>query len=153
MRTATLCLLVKDDKICLGIKKRKLGKDKYNGFGGMQEAGETVEQAALRELNEEAGVLAIDYQKVAEMYYHFPATPEWNQVVHVYLVTRWEGEPRETPEITAEWFPFGNIPYDRMWDNDKYWLPHVLSGKKVKGSVVHDGNKTIEKHIEFVETL
>jgi len=119
----------------------------------MREDGETIEQAALRELHEEAGVLAIDYEKVAEMTYHFPATPDWNQVVHVYLVTRWGGEPKETAEMTAEWFPFANIPYDRMWDNDKYWLPQVLLGKKVKGSVIHDGNKTIEKNIELVETF
>lgn len=152
MKEATICILMKEGKICLGIKKRKLGKGKYNGFGGGVEPGETAEQAALRELSEETnGVKALEYGKVGEMSYYFPAQPEWNQIVHIYLVTKWEGKPSETDEMTAEWFALDKIPYDQMWDNDKYWLPLVLEGKKVRGKVVHDGNTTIEKNIEIID--
>jgi 8-oxo-dGTP diphosphatase len=152
MQTATLCFLVDSEKICLGIKKRLLGKGKYNGFGGRVEQGETIEQAALRELAEETGgVRAVEYRKVGEMTYIFPKSPEWDQIVHVYIVTKWQGEPRETDEMTAEWFDRGKIPYDRMWHNDQYWLPLVLEGNKVRGKVVHDGNTTIEKRITTVK--
>jgi len=154
MKHATLCILTKDNKICLGIKQRKLGKGKYNGFGGMQEEGETIEQAAVRELYEEACVVAKDYEKVGELAFSFPSKPKWNQVVHIYLVTHWEGEPQETEEMTAEWFELSEIPYDLMWDDDKHWLPHVLSGKKVKGSVVIDENELVVEHsIGIVEGL
>jgi ADP-ribose pyrophosphatase YjhB (NUDIX family) len=152
MQTATLCILWKDEQICLGIKKRLLGKGKYNGFGGRVEAGETVEQAALRELSEETkGVKAIDYRKVGEMTYIFPKSPEWDQIVHIYLVTKWAGEPMETDEMTVEWFPRDKIPYDKMWDNDRHWLPLVLDGKKIRGKVVHSEQKTIEKNIDLVD--
>ncbi len=150
MRNATLALLVKDNKICLGIKKRKLGKGKYNGFGGMQEDGETIEQAAVRELQEEACVRALKYKKVGELSFFFNAQPEWNQVMHIYLVTHWEGEPKETEEMTAEWFHLDSIPYDLMWDDDKYWLPHILSGKKVKGDVVLDKDTVVKHSIKLV---
>jgi len=35
--------------------------------------------------------------------------------------------------MSFEWHGFGKIPYDKMWDDDKYWLPKVLKGKRVKG--------------------
>jgi len=53
----TLVLPVDDvtRRVLLGLKKRGLGQDKYNGFGGKIEKGETVRQAAVRELFEESG--------------------------------------------------------------------------------------------------
>jgi len=151
MQNMTLALLVRDAKICLGIKKRKFGKDKYNGFGGKQEPGETIEQTMIRELNEELCVKPTTYQKVGEMTYIFPATPEYDQMVHIYIVTAWEGLPKETDEMTSEWFDFAKIPYDKMWDNDKHWLPYVLEGKTVKGYVEHDGKTTSKKEINIVD--
>ena len=151
MRIATLCILLKDGNVCLGLKKRALGSGKYNFFGGGVEDGETKEQAALRELREEAGgVRATKYEKVAIMTYHFPAEPHNDHEVHTYLVTEWEGEPKETDEMTVEWFSRDKIPYDRMWHNDRYWVPAVLEGKKVRGKVVHDGKTTIKKNIEII---
>lgn len=46
----TLVLPVDDvtRRVLLGLKKRGLGQDKYNGFGGKIEKGETVRQAAVR---------------------------------------------------------------------------------------------------------
>src|SRR3989344_8938906 len=115
MLDATLCLLIKDKRICLGIKKRKLGMGKYNGFGGKREEGETIEQAAIRELFEEAQVRAAEFHKVGELTYLFPKDAQWNQVVHVFLVTKWEGEPRETLEMGVDLFSLQNIPFDKMW--------------------------------------
>ena len=37
------------------MKKRGFGEGKWNGFGGKVEEGETILQAALRELKEECG--------------------------------------------------------------------------------------------------
>lgn len=45
------CVFVVDDRnnrILLGFKKRGLLKNKWNGFGGKVEPGETVFEAALR---------------------------------------------------------------------------------------------------------
>lgn len=39
-----------DIKVLLGLKKRGLGVDKWNGFGGKLEPGETIEEAAKREM-------------------------------------------------------------------------------------------------------
>ena len=52
----TLCLLIKDNKILLPIKKRGFGKGKNNGVGGKLEDGETELEAMIRETKEEIGV-------------------------------------------------------------------------------------------------
>ena len=159
MRNATLCLLVRknevssEDEICLGDKKRKLGKGKPNGFGGMQEPGESVDEAAVRELFEEARVRAVRYQKVGEMTYRFREKPEWDQIVNIFLVTEWEGTPTETEEMGIAWYRYDQIPYDRMWENDRHWLPHVLSGKKIKGYAIHSEERLLEKKIEIVDSF
>ena len=56
MKLVTLCLLVKDDKVLLAMKKRGFGMGKWNGVGGKVEDGETIEMAAARETGEEIGV-------------------------------------------------------------------------------------------------
>ena len=48
----------KNSLILLGMKKRGFGTGKWNGFGGKVEAGESNEQAALRELKEESSIIA-----------------------------------------------------------------------------------------------
>lgn len=150
MRTTTLCLLIQDEMVCLGIKKKKLGKGKYNGFGGFVEEGESIDSAAVRELEEESTVIAQSYHKVAEMTYLFPESPEWNQTMHVYLVDAWIGTAQETPEMGVDWFSIFSLPYDHMWENDRYWMSDVLAGKKVKGTVIHGEDKLISKELSYV---
>lgn len=136
MILTTPCLLVKDDKILLAMKKRGFGSGKWNNFGGKVEDGETIEVAASRELKEEIGVIAKPekMEKVGNIQFYFKDKPEWDQHMHVFLVKDWEGEPQESEEMMApKWYSKHEIPYDAMWADDKHWLPAVLTGKKVEG--------------------
>jgi len=154
----TICFLLrdtqKDKKILLGFKKEGQGKGNYNGFGGKLKPGETAEQAAVRELRKETTLLVEEknLEKRATIDFHFPYKPEWNQKVHVYFVKTWKGEPCETEEMRPEWFSRNNIPYEKMWDSDKYWLPLLLAGKQINAEFTwKKDNKTVDgysiKHI------
>jgi 8-oxo-dGTP pyrophosphatase MutT (NUDIX family) len=141
MRNATLCLLIKDGKIFLGKKKRGFGEGKLNGYGGKQAEGEDIEETAVRELFEESGVKVSndDLNKVGEIDFYFPPgekADKYNQKVHTYIVKNWSGKLRESEEMTVEEFPLDEIPYEEMWDTDRYWMKPILNGEKIKG-VIH----------------
>ena len=137
---ATLCIPIKGDEILLGMKKRGFGAGKYNSFGGKFDPSKdkTIEDTAIRELGEESELCSKleDLNKVAEIDYFYPYKPEWNQTVHIYIISNFSGEPQETEEMAYQWFHRNNIPYHQMWDDDKYWLPLVLEGKCLRGTVI-----------------
>ena len=60
-------MVLSDNKILLGYKKRGFGVGRFNGVGGKLEAGETIEQAALREVKEEINVDAKTLSKCAQL--------------------------------------------------------------------------------------
>ncbi len=149
MRITTLCLAVKEGKILLAMKKRGFGSGKLNGYGGKVQDGESIEEAAIREMKEEVELIAetSNLNKVGRLEFLFNGKPEWDQEMHIFLVREWTGEPRESEEMRPQWFDVKEIPFDSMWPDDKYWLPSVLAGKKIEGSFcfIKDGAE-IEKY-------
>lgn len=145
----TICLLVKGDPISellLADKKIGFGAGKVVGVGGTVEADETIWQAAVRELQEEIGVQVKeqDLQRAAKITFRFPAKPEWDRIVYVYLARKWRGEIIESNEVVPRWFPVENIPYDQMWADGAVWLPAVLaSGKIIARFTFNEDNETL----------
>lgn len=145
----TLVLLLKDDSICLAIKKRGFGINKWNGFGGKVEEGETIEQAAVREVNEESlsTVQENNLDKIAITNFFFEDGKHLE--VHTYVCRSWDGEPQETEEMRPEWFAFEDIPYGAMWTPDKVWIPRVLAGEKLFGEVYFNSDGETVKEMEW----
>lgn len=141
-----LTFLVKDNELCLAMKKRGFGEGNWNGFGGKVEEGETMLESVVREVREESGVEVAEdaLEEVACIEFHFEDGKHLE--VHTYFACVWKGEPIETEEMKPEWFSFDAIPYDAMWADDIHWLPRVLKGEKVQGVVYFSADgKTIEK--------
>lgn len=155
MRQATLCFPLPghpSNRVLLGYKKAGFGAGRYNGFGGKVQAGETVAAAAARELTEEAGIRVLDrcLRQVAHLTFQFPAMPAWNQVVHVFVATEWEGQPVESREMVPHWFAVSDIPFERMWADDRHWLPRILAGERIRARFVfrEDNESIAESEIE-----
>lgn len=138
----TLALLVENERILLGMKKEGFGAGRWNGFGGKVEPGESIEQAAVREVYEESDIKVTDYEKAGVIEFEFKGNPVILEV-HIYKITRYNGEPKETNEMIPKWFPIKDIPYQQMWPDDKYWMPLFLAGKKFKGKILFQDQDTI----------
>ena len=149
----TLSLLIKDNKILLAMKKRGFGEGKYNGVGGKIEAFETPEEAMVRETKEEIYVTPKKYEKVGIIEFdEFYKGKKENVLFHLYIVTEWIGDIKESDEMKPYWFDINNIPYDNMFPDDKYWLPIILQGRKIKGHFSFDENwNLISKNIFELE--
>lgn len=152
MRQSTLVFVFnKQKQILLAMKKRGFGVGKWNGAGGKVEDGETIWEAAVREVLEETGIqlLTDDLQKRALLHFYFSGHPDWNQEVTVFLSHDYEGEFIETDEMKPQWFDIGNIPYDAMWEDDIYWLPRVIHGEIVEFEFYFWTDQCLEKYVEL----
>jgi 8-oxo-dGTP diphosphatase len=137
--TATVCFPLRGEEVLLARKTRKIGAGCWNGYGGGPESGESLLQAAVRELFEESGLRALpeDLEKVAIMDFHNTKTDGKVFVtrVHFYMVKKWEGVPVSTEEMTdPTWFQKNDLPLFEMMPADRIWLPPVFAGKKTIGS-------------------
>jgi len=135
--------------VLLGLKKRGFGAGKYVGVGGKVEPGETVEAAAIREVEEEIGVkvLAEDLLYRGTVTFLFPAKSEWDLDVAIFTAERWSGEPDESDEIKPEWFTPDTLPYNMMWPDAPYWLPQILDGLEVRATISYQADNATVKAV------
>jgi len=130
--------------VLLGMKKVRFGKGKYNGFGGSVERGETLEQTAIRETYEEAGITIIDPKRMGKIKFHFQ-NKEPDHLVHFFRAKYFFGTAKESEEMKPEWFREWEIPYNQMWEGDKYWLPLLLKEKYFTGKFNFNKSDSISK--------
>lgn len=144
----TLCLTVHGGQVLLGMKKRGFGMGRWNGFGGKIEQGETIEEAAKREMFEECGVAITAMEEVGVHEFEFEKKRGEILEVHVFRVDSFSGEPEETEEMRPQWFRFDEIPYAKMWPDDVHWLPLFLDGKRFRGYFLFgDGDAILEQKL------
>src|SRR3989344_3554838 len=109
----TVCIVHKHPLILLGMKKRGFGAGRWNGFGGKVELGEAVEDAAKREILEEAGIKVASLDKVGEIEFEFKGNPAFAKAsagepeilqVHIFKAGDFEGILAESEEMMPKWF-------------------------------------------------
>jgi 8-oxo-dGTP pyrophosphatase MutT (NUDIX family) len=150
LKPRTVVFLLKDSSVLLGYKKTGFGNGKYVGIGGKVEPGESIEEAAIREMQEETSITPIGLQLVAILRFYFPHIEDesWNQEVHAFISTTWEGEPTETDELRPEWFNVEDVPYDKMWDDSHSWITQILAGERLEGDFMFNEElKVVEKKV------
>ena len=145
---AVICYVRNNNHLLLMHKKTGLGKGKVNAPGGRIEDGETPEQAAVREMEEEVRITPLKPEKRVELFFQFKTG--YSLHGHVFFADAFEGKPEETEEADPFWVALEEIPYDRMWEDDRVWLPEALAGTFLKGYFIFDGNDMVSYRLEKV---
>lgn len=115
-------------QILLGMKKRGLGANKYNGFGGKFDEGETAVECAKRETEEECGLRPRTMEWRAQLLFTFRDSGGVMRV-HVFEASDFdEADLVETEEMAPRWFDCDRVPFRSMWNDDVFWLPLLLDG-------------------------
>lgn len=107
IREAVRCYLIKGKKVV--VTKYNAGSKKegyYDIPGGKIEEGETPEEAAIREMQEETGLKVKKLKPKGKMIIEYP-----NKVFEltVFLSDECEGEPQEFEENTSEWMDIDEL--------------------------------------------
>ncbi|RJO59938.1 8-oxo-dGTP diphosphatase [candidate division WS5 bacterium] len=139
----SIILCIKGDQVLLGMKKRGHGEGYWNGFGGKKQENETIVESAIREIQEEAGITPIKLKEVGILEFT-------NFITHIFTFSEFKGNPIETEEMRPQWFPIEDIPYDKMWESDKIWLPLLLEGKKFRGRFDFKGGKLVNHKLKVL---
>lgn len=139
---ATLLFVIRDGRILLIHKKTGLGAGKINGPGGRLEPGETPAQAAIREVEEELCVTPMGVRKAGELRFQF--VDGYALHGYVFCADDCDGTPQETREAAPLWVDLEAIPYDRMWADDRTWIPHMLAGRNFSGRFIFDGDQMLD---------
>jgi 8-oxo-dGTP diphosphatase len=113
VRVATSALIINDQKILLVKKAREPNKGLWSLPGGLVELGETIEEALVREVNEETG-LSIRPTGVAAITQLIQREKQATQPYHYIIVTMTAtlvgGTPKPGGDAEAmEWVPLKEV--------------------------------------------
>src|SRR5215213_10309508 len=112
MHEVVVALIIQSQMILLGQRSaaRAFYPNVWDVFGGHVEPGEQQHQTLVRELQEELGITPTTWTYLETRHISPPSsirTPSDPLIVHLYVVTAWEGTPtnRQLDEhSTIGWF-------------------------------------------------
>lgn len=146
---AVICYLRRGDEFLLLLKASgRFGGGFWNGPGGKIKPGESPVEAVGREVLEETGLSVRNQSKVGHLEFFFgpeKSKPDWT--AEVFVTSEFDGEIRESEEGKLRWFSKDKMPLDQMWEDDRYWLPALIEGKKFQGTFrFSEDSKVLRSH-------
>ena len=131
MRYTTLCYLENPAGEYLMLhrvkKENDCNRDKWIGIGGKFLDGETPEECALREINEETGLTVTGYRYRGIVTF---VSDRWEtEYMHLFTATEWSGQVREDcDEGVLEWIHKDRLAALPQWAGDRIFLDLLRQG-------------------------
>lgn len=122
-------------------KKRGQGAGKWNVPGGKVAPGETAMAAAIRETFEETGIRPLRLWEAGHLEFYFPYSQSWDNTCTVFCAEEFTGVlVPQSEECNAHWVGIDAIPYEKMWDDDRLWVPLLFAGRRFHRIYTFDAN-------------
>lgn len=132
---AVLCYIRDNGRVLLQHKAPgRFGGGLWNAPGGKMADGESPEQAARREVLEETGLTVDGLIDHGTITFYVDGTEGPDIIVRVFAARSFDGRLQANDEGPLEWVPEESLPYEQMWEDDRLWVPHILAGRRVRGS-------------------
>jgi 8-oxo-dGTP diphosphatase len=122
--------LIKDNKILFLVRKKKNDKMHQQGvylpIGGHVELGEELEEAAIREVKEEAGIIVHSVNLKGILYIRSQNTGTYDQVMFLFISSDFTGEPINGDEGSFVWVNKDKLQEVNLYEGDKMFLDLLL---------------------------
>ena len=127
-------------------KRKRIGVGRWVPPGGATENNDRSQKhAAQRELRQETGLVfpLKSFQKVGVLrgYINSTDVPTW--LVHIYLVDASKCEQAFVPNeeyVEMRWFHLRELPFEKMLQGDRDWLPKIAKGKRLSIRIIANEN-------------
>ena len=129
MILSTICYIEQDGKYLMLLRNKKekdVNEGKWIGVGGKFLDGESPEECMLREVEEETGLIADEFQARGILTF---SSKGWEQeYIHVFTISRFHGTLRKCTEGELHWIEKEKILDLALWEGDKIFLPLLIKG-------------------------
>jgi len=153
MQLATLCYITdKNSNSTLMIHRIKKKNDyhygKWNGLGGKFELGESPEECAIREIEEESGLIIKNIKMKGFITFPmFDGKEDW--YVFLFTTDEFEGELIESNEGNLDWIPNDKLTEINLWEGDKYFIPWLFKEKFFSAKFIYENGDYISHEVYF----
>jgi len=133
--TGAVCYVRSNGRVLLQLKAEgRFSGGWWNAPGGKVDENESPEDGAIRETKEETNLEVTDLREHGVNMFYFGDSIEPDYELHVFSTIAFAGEPRDSAESRLQWFDDRDVQYDRMWPDDRFWLPDMLAGRRFRGT-------------------
>jgi len=153
MKLATLCYVIdKNRNSTLMIhrvkKKNDYHRGKWNGLGGKFEPGESPEECAVREIEEESGLIIKNIEMKGFITFPmFDSKEDW--YVFLFTANEYEGELIGSNEGNLDWIPNEKLTELNLWEGDKYFIPWIFKEKFFSAKFIYENGNYIRHEVCF----
>ena len=119
---------------------------KWNGLGGKFELDESPLEAAIREFQEEAGVLTAPdaWKSLGVLQFpNFKAHKSEDWLVYLFKLKLTESQIQQVNHQSDEgelhWVPAQDLEKLNLWPGDRHFIPHVVASTPIVGTLWYEG--------------